>query len=267
MRNLLKILQRYGNFLVFILLEVVAFFLIIRNNVYPHSSLLSTANRFVAWQYGLVSQCTNYFNLQGINEQLAIENAELRTQLACADTTRYAACSVSDQLYIPATAVQMTFSQPHNYLTIDKGLNDSIYVGMGVRNGDGVVGIVKTVGPHYSVVVPLVHTESRLSCRFAKNDYSSTLQWDGLDYRFANLVDVDSYVVVNVGDTIVTSGITPAFPADIPVGTIESAILPEGGSYYEVRVRLATNFRRIRYVQVINNSHIREIEQLQHGMD
>ena len=55
MQNLLKILLRYSNFLVFIALEVAAFLLIGFNNVYPRSSLLSTANDAVAWQHKQLS--------------------------------------------------------------------------------------------------------------------------------------------------------------------------------------------------------------------
>lgn len=274
MQNLLKILQRYSNFLLFIALEVVAFFLILRNHAYPRSRLLSTANSVVAWQYGLVDECTNYLNLRDINEQLSVENADLRTKLATILTFSADSLPLPIQWdnkwylqYIPVEIVHLTFAQPHNYITIDKGKNDSIYVGMGVRNKDGVVGIVQTVGNHYSIVVPLIHTESNLSCRFAKNDYISTLQWDGLDYRFANLTDVASHFAVNIGDTIVTSGLTPAFPPNIPVGIVETATLNKGDSYYTVRVRLSANFRKLKYVQAISNKYIHEIEQLQNGLD
>ena len=62
MQNLLKILLRYSNFLVFIALEVAAFLLIVFNNAYPRSSVLSTANDFVAWQNTLVSEVSGYLS-------------------------------------------------------------------------------------------------------------------------------------------------------------------------------------------------------------
>ena len=51
MQALLKFILRYGNFLLFILLEVAAFLLVVWSNAYPRSSTLSTANRLVACQY------------------------------------------------------------------------------------------------------------------------------------------------------------------------------------------------------------------------
>ena len=263
MQNLLKILLRYSNFLVFIALEVAAFLLVSYNNAYPRSSLLSTANDFVAWQNEVVSEVRGYFSLRSQNEQLAIENADLRNQIGSmksgeVDTTFH---------YQPAKVVQMTTDRLHNYLTINLGSKDGIQRGQGVRNEEGVVGIVRTVGRNYSVVLPIINTHTNLSCRFSKNDYIGTLQWDGKDSRFAQLADVAAHRVVNVGDTIVTSGLSPVFPEGIPVGIVENSVLKEGDSYHTIRVRLHTNFKRLRYIEVVQNADIEELEELQNGLD
>ena len=263
MQTLLKILLRYSNFLVFIALEVAAFLLISFNNAFPRSSMLSTANNVIAWQHEQISEVVGYFSLRNQNEQLAAENAELRNQLCTMD-------SVGDgnvMHYMDAKVVQMTTDQLHNYLTINRGSRDGIQRGQGVRNSEGVVGIVRTVGPNYSVVLPVINTHTHLSCRFSKNDYIGTLQWDGKDSRFAQLADVAAHMVVNPGDTIVTSGLSPVFPEGIPVGIVENSVLKEGDSYYTIRVRLHTNFKRLKYVEVVQNAHQTELEELQHGLD
>ena len=74
-------------------------------------------------------------------------------------------------------------------------------------------------------------------------------------------------MVVNPGDTIVTSGLSPVFPEGIPVGIVENSTLKEGDSYYTIRVRLHTNFKRLKYVEVVENIHQQELEELQNGMD
>lgn len=263
MQNLLKILLRYSNFLVFIALEVAAFLLIIFNNPYPRSSVLSTANDVVAWQNEQVSEVSGYFSLRTQNEQLAAENAELLNQISSMKSEQ-----IGEPIsYLPAKVVQMTTDELHNYLTINRGSKDGIVRGQGVRNADGVVGIVRTVGRNYSVVLPIINTHTNLSCRFAKNDYIGTLQWDGKDNRFAQLADVAAHMVVNTGDTIVTSGLSPVFPEGIPVGIVENSTLKEGDSYYTIRVRLYTNFKRLKYVEVVQNAAQKEMEELQHGLD
>ena len=263
MQNLLKILLRYSNFLVFIALEVAAFLLILFNNPYPRSSVLSTANDVVAWQNEQVSEVSGYFQLRSINEQLAAENADLRNQI-CSMKSEQIGEPIS---YLPAKVVQMTTDELHNYITINRGSKDGIRRGQGVRNADGVVGIVRTVGRNYSVVLPIINTHTNLSCRFAKNDYIGTLQWDGKDSRFAQLADVAAHMVVNPGDTIVTSGLSPVFPEGIPVGIVENSTLKEGDSYHTIRVRLHTNFKRLKYVEVVQNAAQNELEELTNGLD
>ena len=290
MQTLLKFILRYGNFLLFILLEVAAFLLVVWSNAYPRSSALSTANRLVAWQYEMVAEVTGYFGLKGVNERLAAENAALRSQLENSGQmsgyvpmcrgyqAQGGAVSQSHQngqlvgedsaimreqvVYREGKVVQMTMNGMRNYLTINRGEEDSVYEGMGVRNEEGAVGIVATVGKHYAVVLPLINIETHLSCRFLKNDYIGTLQWDGRDTRFAELADVATHLEVNVGDTIVTSGLSTSFPAGVPVGVVEECRLEEGASYYTVRVRLATDFRRLRYIEVIDNEDVEEIQGL-----
>ena len=259
MQNLLKILLRYSNFLVFIALEVAAFMLISLHNAAPRSSMFSTANAFIAWQHEQLSEISGYFSLRSQNEQLAAENAALRNALCLRDS--------SDWHYSAAKVVQMTTDELHNYLTIDRGSKDGIVRGQGVRNSEGVVGIVRTVGTNYSVVLPVINTLSNLSCRFSKNDYIGTLQWDGKDSRFAMLADVAAHMVVNEGDTIVTSGLSPVFPEGIPVGIVENSVLKEGDSYHTIRIRLNTNFKRLKYVEIVQNAHQQELEELQHGLD
>jgi len=262
MQTLFKILARYSNFLVFLALEVAAFLLIGYNNPYPRSSILSTANDAVAWQHEQINEITGYFNLRSQNELLAEENAALRNQISAMDSAEQV-----QMHYTSAKVVQMTTHELHNYLTINKGSKDGIQRGQGVRNGDGVVGIIRTVGRNYSVVLPIINTQTNLSCRFAKNDYIGTLQWDGTDSRFANLTDVAAHMVVNPGDTIITSGLSPVFPEGIPVGIVENSVLKEGDSYHTIRVRLHTNFKRLKYVEVVQNAHQAELEELANGLD
>lgn len=262
MNSLLNFIGKYSNLLVFLLLEVVAFLLIGNFNDYPHSKFISTSNKIAGWQNEQVTNARNYFALNAINETLAIENAHLRSQLS-----RYE--NVQSQLpysptpllqYIPAKVIGMTLFENHNYLTINCGEVDSIEIGQGVRNNQGAVGVVCTVNKHYAVVLPIIHVESNISCRFLKNDYLGTIGWKGGNPNYAFLEDVAAHIPVCVGDTLVTSGLTPSFPEGIPVGIVEKASLQPGDSYFTIRVKLATDFRKIKYVEVIRTIPVEPID-------
>lgn len=69
---------------------------------------------------------------------------------------------------------------------------------------------------------------------------------------FADLNEIPFHVELLEHDTIVTSGFSSIFPEGIEVGTIESFTL-EQGNFYEIIVRLSTDFQSLFHVNVIRN--------------
>lgn len=274
MQDLLKFIVKYSNFLVFLGLEVVAFLLLVNFNEYPRFHTLSTANRMVAAQYKMVNDVEDYFSLDEQNRALNAENALLRNRIAvledrledslCIDAAHYIDGNLR---YIPARVIQLDTRSSRNYMTLDKGSQDGVVEGMGVQCPMGVVGQVKSVSEHYAVVIPLIHVKSQLSCKFLKNGYAATLSWDGVNYRYADLNDVACHMEVEEGDTLVTSGLTVSFPQGIAVGVVDKCELGSGDSYYTIRVQLATDFRKLNYVQLIDNRDANELNQLTDGLD
>ena len=81
MRNLIDFLLRYSNFLIFLILEVVAFILICTSNEYQQSAMWSGANRIAAGTNNIKTNVREYFGLRTVNAALAEENAQLKTKL------------------------------------------------------------------------------------------------------------------------------------------------------------------------------------------
>ena len=263
MRNLLQFLTRYSNFLIFLILEVVAFILICTSNEYQRSAVWSSANRVVAGVEEMKTNIVGYFRLHTENEVLMAENARLKEELMLLgnqveeQTERDSSYLYShlDWEYIPAKVVGITTNKQHNYLTINKGLRDSIEVDMGVVGADGVVGIVSAVGEKYSLVVPIIHTKISISSRLKSNNQIGGTSWDGRDYRFVNLTEMARHVVVNKGDTVVTSGLTEVFPEGLIVGEVCETTLGQGDNYHQTKVKLSTDYKAIKYVQVLCNKN------------
>ena len=261
MKNLLQFLTRYSNFLIFLILEVVAFILITTCNHYQQSATWSAANKVVAGIQHCTSNIADYFSLRKENIRLAEENALLKTQLMEVDNMREYLHERDSQYvyahldwdYTAAKVIGITTHKQHNYLTINKGTRDGIEADMGVVGSDGVVGIVSAVGEKYALVVPLIHTEMNVSCRIQSNNYIGRTQWLGKDYTELQLEDISRHVVVNPGDTIITSGLTPVFPCGIMVGVVEHTNLTNHDNYHHITLKMATDYRRINYVQVIRN--------------
>lgn len=277
MQNLLQLIQKFSNFIVFTLLEIAAIVLIVHNSAYPKSTVLSTCNSAVAWYYELENTVISYFKLKEDNEQLQQENAMLRNQIVlyANERERYKEAENVYQFanlqhhFIPAKVIQMNMGGLKNYMTINKGERDGIKDGMGVIGPIGVVGIVSTVGKHFSIVIPVTTSLNfGVSCRLQKNSKLGTLKWNSRDEKHAQLAEVESSVDVQPGDIILTSGLSTTFPENIPVGVVEKAYLKDGEAMWTIDVLLYTDFSKLSYVQVIDNDVAnKELEQLRSEMD
>ena len=277
MRNLLQFLTRYSNFLIFLILEVVAFILICTSHDYQQSAVWSGSNRIVAGVNTIQTTIREYFQLRATNETLAQENATLKAELMLLtnqievieerkDSYIY---SHLDWEYVPAKVIGLSTNKQHNYLTINKGRRDGIDVDMGVTGADGVVGIVSAVGEKYALVVPIIHTKISISSRLKSNNQIGGTSWKGRDYRYVQLTDIARHVEVHQGDTVVTSGLTDVFPGGLIIGTVSETELGLGDNYHQTIVELSTDYKSLKYVQVIGNKNSKMTDKIEqnHGMD
>jgi rod shape-determining protein MreC len=133
---------------------------------------------------------------------------------------------------------------------------------MAVISTDGIVGIVKSVSDNYASVLSLLNRDFTVSAKIKKNGYFGPLSWNGNTAEFATLVDIPHHVKISEGDTIITSGFGGVFPEGLMIGIIDHFRL-KGGDYYEIRVRLSNDYRRLNYVQVVQNYAKNEIDSLE----
>jgi cell shape-determining protein MreC len=125
-------------------------------------------------------------------------------------------------------------------------------IGMAVIGPEGIVGIVYSVSEHFATVMPMINRNFRLSVKFKKNNHFGSLSWDGRSYRHANLNEIGLHVPVANGDTLVVSGFSDSFPEGIPVGVVDK-VEQKDGSFYTITVLLATDFRKLHYVSVVED--------------
>lgn len=270
MRNLLQFIVRYSNFLLLLGLEVVAFIFVVRGNRYQYVAVSGAANAVTGSIQLMQDNVTSYFHLRSDNAQLLDENARLNAEIirltnagdtATADKDAYIAADL-DYTFIPARVVAFSEDRHHNFITLNKGSRDGITPDMGVIGKDGVVGVVKTVSSHFAVVAPIIHEGLFISSMIRKNNYMATLRWQMPDIHRARLEDVARHVDVKEGDSIVTSGLSAIFPADVPVGVVREVSLGEGDSYYDIRVQLATDFNSLRTVHILRYNHRNELDSI-----
>ena len=81
MRTLLRFFQNNYNLLLFLLLEIIAFTLIIQASSYQRSKLIGLNQQVTGYIYSKVDGAREYFSLKEANQQLVEENTELRNRL------------------------------------------------------------------------------------------------------------------------------------------------------------------------------------------
>lgn len=201
----------------------------------------------------------SYFSLRDVNEKLVAENRTLRQKLEDLNKTPESSfVSVEDTIreqkyrYISARVVNNSVNRQKNFITLDKGRKHGITIGMAVASADGVIGVTVGVSQNYSVAMSLLNNDFRLSASILNNNYFGSLAWDGKNYRHALLSEIPHHVVINQGDTIVTSGYSAIFPAGLVIGTVTDQQI-KGGDFVTIQVQLAADFKRLTNVYIIGS--------------
>ncbi len=270
MRNLLQFIWRQHFTLLFLGLQVIAFFLLVQNNSFQRANFLGHANELTGGAFELIAETKDYLSLKEVNDNLAAEIAELKSEQKVSHFGLTPWHKIIDDslyrvqyIYTKARVINSSVAKRNNYLTLNQGSANGIAPEMGVVCNEGVVGIVKNVSEHYSSVISVLHSRTHVSAKLKALDYFGVLTWDGSSDRLMQLNDIPSHVTIAIGDTVVTRGSGGIFPPDILVGTISNYEPIEGTDFYEINVQLSTDFRKLSYVFAISNKMLMEQKEVE----
>lgn len=260
----------------FIALEVMCVVLLFSYNSYQCSVYLSTANAVSARLLRGQDKVTSYFGLAEKNRALVEQNALLQERILALESmsTQHLLDSLSKEEALqrvhrtgyritPAQVVDKSINKTDNYITLDRGTADGVEPDMGVMGVDGIVGVVYKCTEHYSLVMPLLNSKSRVSCKVYGSGDIGYLQWTGGDSRYAMLHDLPRYADVAVGDTIVTSGNSSFFPEGLMVGIVNELYPSQDGLYVALKVELATQFAKLEHAFILGRMDADELAALQ----
>lgn len=216
--------------------------------------------------YRATNNVTSYFALRDINEDLQtrisdleLENYRLNNVIQKYYEQLYADTMTVDSVlsryhFLVAHVINNSINHSHNYITIEKGRLDGIEPEMGVIDQNGIVGIVNVVGDHTARLLSVLNPYLRLSCKVKGQEQVGSLVWDGRDPGEAILEELPKHAKFVMGDTVVTSGYSSAFPEGVPVGTILSGSRDREDNFYTLRIKLFTDFSTLSTVRVIRDN-------------
>ncbi len=270
MRSLFRFLLRNYFLMMFLILEAISLVLIVSLNDYQRVTFFNSSNNFAGTIYERFSNLDDYFSLGRTNARLAAENASLRKQLQIRimnqenyPINRPDTVEAPAYIFTSAKVISNSVNKQFNYITINKGSRHGIKPDMGIINADGVVGVITNVSQNYSTGLSLLNKRLLIPAKITTNNYFGSLVWDGEHYNTADLKEIPFHVIVNVGDTVVTSGYSNIFPDGMTIGIIKKFGVVSGTNFYDIKVELSTNFKTLKYVEVVQNTKRAELIKLE----
>lgn len=268
-----NLIQNLVNAAIFIALEIAALTMLNNNSQLQQAWFSRGAHAFMGTVWGAGQSIQEYFSLRKTNDELALENHELRTRLAQLegltenahhDDFNIPADVAGHFRFTPATIVKISNNTQHNYMIISKGSKDGITAGSGVVTGKGAIGVIDAVSENYSYARSFQNFGMSISARIGRLGSVGPLEWNGRSHHRATLKEIPHHMEFHQGDTVYTSGYSSIFPPDIPLGTLGEAKIVNG-STYEINVDLLEDFRALRYVTIVSNIAHEEMKRLEEG--
>lgn len=215
-----------------------------------------------------------YFQLKQTNEALVKENLILRSQLSQnfqqPDSTISSSLDSSIWInpsaeearkyrYRSAKVLNNTITLTDNYITLHIGTNQGVTKDMGVIGPEGVVGTVVNANKNYSIVMSLLHHQSKLSAKHLRSGLTGTIFWEGVSPFELTMSNVPKTENVQVGDTIVTSQYASyRFPEGIMVGTVSEVVQNSSRNFHTLKIKPSSNFNKLEWATVIENLQLEE---------
>jgi rod shape-determining protein MreC len=252
----------------FLLLFSVSLVLTIQSHSFHKSKFINSANFLSGGIYKTTSNVRNYFSLKEQNKILVEENNRLKTILynnyhTLDENNPILDSTFSNFIFKTASVIKNSYGSTKNYLTLDKGIKDSIQQDFGVITSKGIIGIIDNTSQNYSRVLSILNTKSRINAQLKSTNHIGSLIWNTKSPEFVQIIDISKFAPVKIGDTIVTGGQSSIFPEGIPIGKIDTFTLDVSGDTYTVNVKLFNDMTNIGYVYIIQNKDFEEIKSLQ----
>ena len=215
----------------------------------------------------VVSPVAGFFSTIGDFGSLKSENARLRRELdaaradairgADADRERQGLLQLQGLDYtggLDSVPARVISTAPTNFrltITIDRGTDNRLDVGMPVVTSAGLVGRITEISKLRSTVLLITDPQSNVGVRLGNSGEQGVARGSGSRNPLP-LDLITTEVPVQVGEPVVTSGLERGlFPPQIPVGLVRSASAPLGALQKEVLVQPSVELDRLEFVRVL----------------
>jgi len=134
-------------------------------------------------------------------------------------------------------------------LTIDLGTLSGVKRDMPVATAGGIIGRVISVGPNFAMVQVITDKHAGVGAMLQTSRAMGEVR--GLDNDRCELKNVSSAENVEVGESVVTTGLDRIYPKGLLVGTVERVESDPNGPWHKIIVKPAAPADRIEHLLVL----------------
>ena len=270
MQNLLQFIRANFHIFLFLFLQSIALFALIRFNRYHQSVFFSTSSTLNGSILNQRKAFINYFSLQSENRKLKEENILLRTRGAenyifvNRDTFEALDSSkVVQYSYMPAKVIYNSIRKKKNFFTLDRGEIHGVQRGMGVISPLGVAGKIVDVSEHFSVAMSILNTDFVLTPKINGETHYGKVRWDGKRPSHVVINRISDQYDLEIGQEVTTTEYGHYFPQNIKIGNISNLTKSPNEKFWDIEVELSTNISQLGEVYIVRNTFHNELENLE----
>lgn len=203
--------------------------------------------------HNLTADESTLSELEQKNAELTARNAELEEAEQTA-TRLESLLGLGNTYNLQSTAARIISGSTDSWsrsVTIDKGTTSGLAVGMPVVGSQGAIGEITECGPATATVRLLSDENSSVAAMLQKSRAQGQVEGSVDGTLHLSMISTDQEV--NVGDTVVTSGLGGVFPKGLPIGTVASATKNDDSIYYDIVVNPLSGTENYEEVLVITS--------------
>lgn len=258
MYRIVELIVRYKEYAATIFLTIISLLMIsagdnsrIRSFRTISVGIIASVQSAFDWVPNPWSLETENKALRRLNRDLSVQAMELRDAGVKVEELRRMLefKEKSPMRLLAAEVVGKPTLQLRNYITINVGRADSVKEGMPVMTPAGLVGRVVGLDDHNAIVLLLINADSRIAARSLHARNNGILIWDKEERLL--LQNVPAVLSQEIGDTIITSGLSSLYPQDLVIGTVAEVEEEQGTLYHRIVVEPTVNFATLEEVFVV----------------
>ena len=257
MRKFFTLFFKHNALLLFIAYCCIALFFMKLEKKDTFSKLQTSGIEFSAGVNEKLVNLTSLLNVDKENERLMLINRDLLIKVLNYETTTVDERNLRIILDTPtfnasgftiARVVARKFSERENMLVINAGWSNGIKKDMTVLVPEGLVGRVISVSEHYARVMPVIHTDFKVSVVSDSSNCTGILSWSGGAESIAHVEHIPISSRLKLYERMLTSDFSTFAMRGIPVGKVVR-IKPDK-LFYSIDLRLAVDFSSLTQVLV-----------------